>query len=127
MDERKRILVVDDEEGMRDMLWWSLERQGYRIAQARDGVEALACVEAGGVDLVITDVTMPRSGGLQLLRALSRGPRMPAVIVLTGFGTVESAVEAMRLGARDFLLKPCDLGRLLARVRECLEGDVAAA
>lgn len=125
----ERILLVDDEPGMRDMLWWSLERQGYAIAQARDGEEALRKLDEGGVDLVITDLTMPRRGGLDLLRALARRPGSPPVVVVTGFGTVETAVEAMRLGARDFLLKPYELDVLLARVRECLreKGHAAAA
>lgn len=120
MAEAGRILVVDDEPGMRDMLWWSLERLGYSLAQARDGEEALRALDGGGVDLIITDLTMPRRGGLELLRALARRPDSPPVIVVTGFGTVETAVEAMRLGARDFLLKPYELELLLARVRECI-------
>ena len=120
MAERRRILLVDDEPGMRDMLWWSLERAGYDIVQAGDGVEALARLEAGGVDLVITDLTMPRRGGLDLLRALRERPGCPPVIVATGFGTVETAVEAMRLGAVDFLLKPFDYDRLIERVHACL-------
>jgi DNA-binding NtrC family response regulator len=115
------ILLVDDEPGMRDMLHWALSRGGRRVEQACDGEQALARVEAGGVSLVITDLTMPRRGGLDLLRALSARRPRPAVIVTTGFGTVETAVEAMRLGAADFLLKPFELGALLPRVDACLQ------
>lgn len=121
MPEAGRLLLVDDELGMRDMLAWALQRLGYSIASARDGQEALNRLVDGGVDLVITDLTMPRQGGLDLLRALAARSGSPPVIVVTGFGTVETAVEAMRLGARDFLLKPYDLDVLLARVRECLD------
>lgn len=127
MPEPPRLLLVDDEPGMLDMLRWALCRQGYELSQARDGEAALRRLDEGGVDLVITDLTMPQQGGLDLLRALARRPASPPVIVVTGFGTVETAVEAMRLGARDFLLKPYDLDLLLARVRECLHEKTRAA
>ena len=75
---------------------------------------------AGGVDLVVTDITMPRLGGFDLLEAASSMlPRTP-VIVMTGFGTVEMAVHAMRRGASDFLLKPFDARHLAARIQETL-------
>jgi DNA-binding NtrC family response regulator len=122
-EPRKRLLVVDDEAGMRDMLRWSLEASEYEVITARDGEEAAALILAGGVDLVITDITMPRLGGFGLLRiAAGTEPRTP-VIVMTGFGTVEMAVHAMRLGASDFLLKPFDERRLAVRIEETLRGE----
>jgi DNA-binding NtrC family response regulator len=120
-EPRKVVLIVDDEPGMRDMLRWSLGGREFEIVTARDGVEANALLAAGGVDLVITDLTMPRLGGLDVLEAAARTlPRTP-VIVMTGFGTVELAVYAMRRGASDFLLKPFDARRLAERIQETLE------
>ncbi len=119
MDEsRKVVLIVDDEAGMRDMLRWSLRESEFRVVAARDGEEAAGFLGAGGIDLVVTDVTMPRLGGFGLLEVAARAG-VP-VIVMTGFGTVEMAVHAMRRGARDFLLKPFDTELLSARVRETL-------
>ncbi|MBI3553327.1 MAG: response regulator [Elusimicrobia bacterium] len=111
---------MDDEEGMRDMLRWYLGGSGFDIATASDGEEALAVVARGGVDLIVTDLTMPRLGGFKLLEALSRDEKRPAAIVITGFGTVEMAVSAMRRGASDFLLKPFDPQHLIARIKEIL-------
>lgn len=117
---RKVVLVVDDEAGMRDMLRWTLEESAFHIVLARDGEEAAALLAAGGVDLVVTDITMPRLGGFGVLEAAAgTSPRTP-VIVMTGFGTVEMAVHAMKRGASDFLLKPFDAGRLAARIWETL-------
>ncbi len=121
MDEsRKVVLIVDDEAGMRDMLRWSLSESEFDIVLARDGTEAAARLAAGGVALVVTDITMPRLGGFGLLEvAAGTSPKTP-VIVMTGFGTVEMAVHAMRRGASDFLLKPFDVRLLAARIRETL-------
>ncbi len=115
------VLIVDDEPGMRDMLSWSLRDSGYGVKTASNGAEAVELMRATPVDLVITDLTMPRLGGFGLLAAAAASPLKTPVIVVTGFGTVEMAVHAMKLGAADFLLKPFDLGRLLARVHESLE------
>ena len=116
----KVVLVVDDEPGMRDMLRWYLGECGFEMKTARDGEEAVEVLSAGPVDLVITDLTMPRLNGFALLDAIgARRPR-PPVIVITGFGTVEMAVLAMRRGASDLLLKPFDAQHLLRRIQEVL-------
>lgn len=117
---RKVVLIVDDEAGMRDMLRWTLDESAFDIVVARDGEEAAALLATGGVDLVITDVTMPRLGGFGVLAAAAGTLPRPPVIVMTGFGTVEMAVQAMKDGASDFLLKPFDAGRLAERIRETL-------
>ena len=117
---KKVVLIVDDEAGMRDMLRWSLRHCDFDIIVAHDGEEASAFVARGGIDLVVTDLTMPRLGGFGLLElAAATTPKTP-VIVMTGFGTVEMAVHAMRRGANDFLLKPFEVQHLLARIRETL-------
>ncbi|MEK7381803.1 MAG: response regulator [Elusimicrobiota bacterium] len=118
---RKTILIVDDEAGIRDMLRFCLERSEFNIVTAHDGTEATALLMAGGIDLMVTDITMPHLGGLGLLEiAAGTSPKTPA-IVMTGFGTVEMAVHAMKLGASDFLLKPFDVHLLAALIQKTLK------
>lgn len=118
---RKVVLVVDDEAGMREMLGWLLGKD-YDIVVAVDGAEAVASIASGGVDIVVTDIAMPRLGGFGVLAAAAGTlPKTPA-IVMTGFGTVEMAVQAMRQGASDVLLKPFDAQVLADRIQETLAG-----
>jgi two-component system response regulator AtoC len=101
-----RILVADDEPGLRGYVAEALAGDGHTVAQAADGVEATQALAREGFDLLITDLTMPRLDGMALLRhARSEQPDLE-VIVLTAHGSVESAVEAMKLGAFDYLEKP---------------------
>jgi two-component system response regulator AtoC len=104
-----RILVVDDEMKMRRLLEMSLKNLGHDVVQAGDGIEALARFDEAPFDLVMTDLKMPRMDGLQLLRKLrERGEEVP-VIVLTAYGTIETAVEAMKLGAADYIIRPFEM------------------
>ena len=102
-----RILVVDDELGMQLALREVLQRLGYQAVVAEDGVSALARLDKDGAfDLVLTDVRMPEMSGLEFLsKVRGRYPSLP-VVVMTAYGTVEDAVEAMKKGAADYLLKP---------------------
>jgi len=107
--EAHRILVVDDEAKMRRVLEMSLRNLGHEVVQAGDGAEALACFDDAPFDVVLTDLKMPRMDGLQLLRGLrERGEEVP-VIVLTAYGTIETAVEAMKLGAADYIIRPFEI------------------
>ena len=109
MMEAHRILVVDDEIKMRRLLEMSLKNMGHEVVQAADGVEAIACFDEAPFDLVMTDLKMPHMDGIQLLRTLrERGEEVP-VIVLTAFGTIETAVEAMKLGAADYIIRPFEM------------------
>jgi DNA-binding NtrC family response regulator len=120
MAERSVILVADDEKNIREGLAEALVLEGYRVIQAADGEAALKLVEAGDIDLVITDLRMPKLSGGELLKATaSRRPGLP-VIVLTGHGTIEDAVAAMRSGAFDFLTKPVNLDHLSLLVKRSL-------
>lgn len=104
-----RILVVDDEVKMRRLLELSLKNMGHEIVLAADGVEALDSCRDAPFDLILTDLKMPRMDGLQLLKSLrERGEDVP-VIVLTAFGTIETAVEAMKLGASDYIIRPFEI------------------
>lgn len=115
------ILVVDDEHSIRRTLREILEYEGYAVDEAVDGDEALAKLRDGRYDLVLLDIKMPRRDGMEVLRALANEqPELP-VVMISGHGTIETAVEATRLGAFDFIEKPPDLNRLLLTVRNALE------
>jgi DNA-binding NtrC family response regulator len=114
------ILVVDDEKNIREGLAKLLELEGHRALPAADGREALALLERGDVDLVVTDLKMPNLPGDELLRSAQAAvPGLP-VIILTGHGTIESAVQAMKEGAYDYLTKPVDFSRLTLLVSRAL-------
>jgi two-component system response regulator FlrC len=117
---RGRILLVDDDAGVRDAVSAFLGREGYEVAAAPDGEAGLALLEASPFDLVVSDLKMPGLSGIDVLKAIrSRGGRVP-FILLTAYGTIETAVAAMKDGARDFLLKPFSPARLERVIRECL-------
>jgi two-component system response regulator AtoC len=101
-----RVLVVDDEEGVREYLAEALELAGHEVEQAGDGEAALARLRAGSFHLVLTDLKMPRLDGLGLLDAIQAETPETEVVVLTAHGTIETAVDAMRRGAFDYLQKP---------------------
>jgi DNA-binding NtrC family response regulator len=113
-----RLLVVEDRDSLRRMLERALTGEGYEVDSADDVPPALARLAApGALDLVLTDLRLPSGSGLEVLaEARRRRPELP-VVVLTAFGTVPGAVEAMKLGAADFLEKPVDLEALFALVR----------
>ena len=102
----KKIIVVDDEQDIRIALFESLSRQGYNVSVADNGAVALDIIKRNPPDLVITDIRMPQIDGLQLLRELRRQSQDLPVLIITGHATVDSAVEAMKLGAFDYILKP---------------------
>jgi DNA-binding NtrC family response regulator len=114
------ILIVDDEKNIREGLGRSLEMDGYTVLLAEDGKQGWNLVNEEQVDLVIADLRMPGMSGGDLLKRISSSyPTIP-VIILTGHGTVETAVEAMRNGAFDFVTKPVNLGRLSLLVERAL-------
>jgi DNA-binding NtrC family response regulator len=107
----RKILIVDDETNLRKTLATILRGRGYLISEASDGSEALELLRDATPDLVFTDWKMPEIGGEEVLRHMRRDPRLSAipVIVITAFGSSHSAIEAVRLGAYDFITKPFDL------------------
>ena len=114
------ILVADDEPAIRRSLREILDFEGYTVEEAADGEEALQKAQAAGIDLVLLDIKMPRRDGMEVLQALHDAEASVPVVMISGHGTVETAVEATRLGAVDFLEKPPDLNRLLVTVRNAL-------
>ena len=120
------ILVIDDEKNIREGLSMALEDEGYEVITAEDGKKGLEKALYDSVDLIITDLRMPLVSGEEILKkVVAELPSIP-VIVLTGHGTVELAVEAMRIGAYDFLTKPLDLDRLFRLVKRALENRALA-
>jgi len=112
------VLVIDDEESIREGCRQLLEYQGYRVAVVSDGEWGLRLVEQTRPDLVLVDLRMPGMDGLEVLRRIRRTAPGIATIIITGYAAVESATEAMRLGACDYIGKPFDEKELLAAV-EC--------
>ncbi|MBM4255503.1 MAG: sigma-54-dependent Fis family transcriptional regulator [Deltaproteobacteria bacterium] len=116
-----RVLLVDDEINMAKTQAKILQRKGYVVETAGNGREALRVLGENPFDVVITDLKMPSMDGMQLLREMNVKERGCAVIVLTGHGTIESAVEAMQHGAADYLTKPCNPDELLLKVDKLVE------
>jgi len=116
-----RILVIDDEAGIRDLLSQELKLSGHEVVSAANGTQALEQVRAGPFQLALCDINMPDMSGLEVLEAIHQLQPEMEVLMMTGYGTVETAVSAMKKGAYDFIQKPFDLGELLALVDKCLE------
>jgi DNA-binding NtrC family response regulator len=116
-----RVLVVDDERPQRDILQMILEAEGYETSAASNGRQALHAAAAEPFDVVLTDLKMPDMGGIELLGELPRQPAGPCVILMTAHGTIDSAVDAMRKGAFDYLTKPLEKDELLLVVRRAME------
>lgn len=117
----KSILIVEDEKILRISLADALKAEGYTVLAVDDGNEALAVLTEGEFSLVITDIRLPGAGGNDILRAsLAESPATP-VIMMTGYGSIKDAVEAMRVGAFDYITKPFDLDEMLVTVHKALE------
>src|SRR4030042_1888784 len=117
-----RILVVDDEKPIRDFLFEALTQLGgFSIELAGNGEEALKKIEKENFDLVLTDMKMPKMDGLQLLAEIAKFTPETLMVLLTGHGSIDSALEAMKRGASDYLTKPINLDELMLRLRKVLE------
>ncbi|MDU0460224.1 MAG: response regulator [Geobacteraceae bacterium] len=119
LQANKRILVVDDEENAREALSKILAHDGYDVSSAANGVEALNYLRNRDVELIITDINMPEMNGLAFLRELNRCRPESNVIMLTAYGEVESYLEAMNLGAFEYINKPIrydDLKKVINKI-----------
>lgn len=115
------ILVADDESKFRKILRLTLMEEGHEILEAADANEAVQIIKNSTVSLAITDLRMPGGGGMAVLEALQTENYFIPVIILTAYGTIENAVETLKRGAHDYLLKPCDLEELKLSVRKALQ------
>jgi signal transduction histidine kinase len=118
---REAVLVVDDEETIRETLSMLLTAEGFTVTSAVSGEEALGLLKKQPFNLVITDLVMEGAGGIEVLKATKTFSPETGVIILTGFGDMDSAITALRLGADEYLLKPCETEELLFRINRCLE------
>jgi two-component system response regulator PilR (NtrC family) len=118
--EARRILIVDDERSMREMLAILLKKEGLDVRSAGSRAEAAEALARGGIDLVLTDVKLPDGDGLEILRHVKAGSPETAVVVMTAYGTTEMAVAARKLGAEAYILKPFDVDELRIVLRDAL-------
>jgi len=118
---KQRILIVDDERSMRELLGIVLRREGYDVLVAESGRQALAVLEKETVDLLISDIKMPDIDGVEVLRAAKRLDQEVLGIMITAYASTSTAVEALRMGAYDYLTKPFDVEELKIVVRKALE------
>ncbi|MBX2990200.1 MAG: sigma-54-dependent Fis family transcriptional regulator [Bacteroidetes bacterium] len=116
------ILIVDDEEIIRESLSFVLKKEGYSVQEAENGKVALEYIKERAFDLVITDIEMPEMKGIELMENISRLSPETMVVVITAYGSIESAIAALRRGAIDYVLKPVEFDELLVKTRRLL-GD----
>lgn len=126
-DERPRVLIVDDEKFIRDILADFLGMEGYIVRTAEDGAAALGELGNAHYDLVISDLKMPRMGGIELLESIGTVAPNALTVIMTGFGTVETAIDAMKRGAYDYILKPFKVEEVIRVVQRGLEKQRLAA
>jgi two-component system response regulator PilR (NtrC family) len=117
----KRVLVVDDEQSMRELLAIMLRKDGFDVVAAESRTQAAAVLARSPVDLIVTDVKLPDGDGIEILRHVKAAAPDTVVIVMTAYGSTETAVAALKLGAYDYLIKPFDVDELKIVVRNALE------
>ena len=126
-EERPRVLIVDDEKFIRDILADFLGMEGYVVRTAEDGAAALNELQSTPYDIVISDLKMPRMGGIELLDQIATTAPNVLTVIMTGFGTVETAIDAMKRGAYDYILKPFKVEEVIHVVQRGLEKQRLAA
>jgi putative nucleotidyltransferase with HDIG domain len=126
-EDRPRVLVVDDEKFIRDIIADFLGMEGYIVRTAEDGTSAVTELERARYDMVISDLKMPKMGGLDLLKEVARVHPDTLTVIMTGFGTVETAIDAMKRGAYDYILKPFKVEEIVHIVQRGLEKRRLAA
>ncbi len=113
------ILLVDDEVGFVETMGKRLDKRGFRVISAFNGEEALETLNNNrDLDVIILDVKMPGMDGLETLTEIKKAYPLVEVIMLTGHATIESAIEGMKMGAFDYLMKPCEIEKLVSKVEE---------
>jgi response regulator RpfG family c-di-GMP phosphodiesterase len=121
VQDRPRVLVVDDEKFIRDILADFLGMEGYEVRTAEDGQAALNEMSRGAYDVVISDLKMPKMGGIELLDEIAKRTPNVLTVIMTGFGTVETAIDAMKRGAYDYVLKPFKVEEVVHIIQRALE------
>ena len=125
MPSNFNMLVVDDDVDMRTALVLQFEAEGFSVETADDGIPALAMIQRNNYDIVLLDLHLPKMGGLALMKELNLRGKIPNVIILTASNSLLKAVECVKLGAKNYLLKPYDPGELLTVVTKTLSAGTA--
>ncbi|HOO47769.1 MAG TPA: response regulator, partial [Deltaproteobacteria bacterium] len=120
----KRILVVDDEMGIRESLQKILEKEGHSVATASNGEEAFKIIRQGDIDVIITDIRMAGMDGLELLKVSKSISPFTEVIMITGYASVDTAVDSMKHGAYDYITKPFKKADILKAVNRAIEKQI---
>ena len=123
--QNKSILLVDDEEIILNSIGTDLRQENYDVTLATSGEEAVTLLQDSRFDLVVTDLSMSGLDGIQVLKEAKKIHSLTGVIILTGYGDMTSAIDALRLGADDYVLKPCGSDELIIRIGRCLEKQEA--
>ena len=117
---KERVLLVDDDPGVSEVIGMLLEREGYAVVHAATLKQGIALVEAGELDLVVTDLKLPDGTGLDVIAGVrARRPRLP-IIMITSYSSMESAIDALRAGANDYVIKPFDNDEFLRALARAL-------
>ena len=119
--DQKNILVVDDDMSVRTTFSSVLRQEGYQVTAVKNGYEAIKAIDEESFDLALVDLRMPGMDGIEVLEKIKSGRPQTRVIIYTGYGSVTTAVEAMRKGAADYLNKPFSPNELKAGVKKALE------
>lgn len=120
MGKKSSVLVVDDEDALRTVLSNELTNEGYDVASAADGDDAISELQKGAYDLILLDIKMPRMNGFEVLKFVKEHHPRTKVVMLTGFADLKNAIESKKLGADDFVSKPYDLVDLLTTIERVL-------
>jgi two-component system response regulator PilR (NtrC family) len=115
-----RILVVDDEKSMRDFLYIMLKKEGYQVSLAEDGKTAIGSINKNFFDVVVSDIRLPDSNGIEILKHCKQVSPATDVVLITAYASTETAVEAVKIGAADYIFKPFDIDELKIKIRKCI-------
>ena len=121
MENKGRILIIEDEKSMREVLRILLEEEGYEITAASNGVEGMEYLGGDIFDLVVTDIKMPKADGFEVLKKVKELSPSTLVIMITAFGSTESTIEAMKLGAYDYIHKPFKIDEIRLIIQKAFE------
>ena len=122
-----KILVVEDKKSMAEMLQEALELEGHEVIIAGDGADGIKKLKGDKVDLVLTDLKLPKKNGMEVLKSSKKNNPLTPVIVMTAFGSVDTAVNAMKMGAYDFITKPLDIDHLNLLIDRSLKNQKLVA
>jgi two-component system, OmpR family, phosphate regulon sensor histidine kinase PhoR len=123
---KPRILIIDDEEGLRDMLVFGLSDRGFDVATARNGEEGVALIKEMPADVVLCDIMMPGMSGIDVLTRIKQLRPETMVVMVTGYATLDTAVSAMKRGAFDYVSKPYGLDQVLVLIQRALAARKSA-